>query len=432
MTPWQSLLQDSAVRWAGLVCFIGFFGFLIWAGFAPLAQGVIAYGQIQVENERKVVQHLEGGIIDTIHVVEGESVREGAPLITLTSVAAQSGREQYAQQLATAWIGIDRLTALLSEEEDWTVGARVYDVPLRTLSHETLIQRQKELFLQQSLSFEADLDVLIQRRSNARQAARAISAQISASQVERTLVEEDLALKRQLLAEQLIQATEVTALERDLAALNVRISGFEANRQNAQLEANEIARQIDQARARFREETNNELEALRSEATQAQQSLDAAQDVVNRTVIYAPQSGEVLNLKFATKGGVVKAGEAIMEIVPDTSAVIAVLEVHPGDRDVVHQGLQVRAQLSGLNSWRSPKLTGEVRLVSADLKTAQNGNYQYYEARVQLDEMSVSDGAIEILPGMPVEGFIVSGHSRTLLEYLLEPINGTLRRSLQG
>ncbi len=146
---------------------------------------------------------------------------------------------------------------------------------------------------------------------------------------------------------------------------------------------------------------------MRTSRTQAQERLEAAQDVVNRALITAPQSGHVLNLKFFTEGGVVRAGEPIMEIVPRSGTVIALLELSPGDRDVVYEGLRVRTHLSGLNSWRAPVLMGEVKTVSADLKAGPNGTYHYYEAYVELDPLASAAGPVSMSPGMPVEDIYI-------------------------
>jgi len=429
---WALIFRDRTIQGALFICFVGFGGFFLWAGFVPLAHGVVAYGRITVENNVKVIQHLEGGLIETIHVDEGQYVSHGDPLLTLTSVAAQSGREQYAQQLANALIGIDRLTALLNETPDWTASERVYDVELGTVRHQELIHRQQELFHQQREAFQADLDVLLKRRAQSLNSVRAISEQIEAIEIEQSLVQKELDYRQTLLDEQLMQASQVSALEREKAALNVQISGLEAEKQTARLAAAEISSQIQQTRARFRQQTNRDLEDLRVQADQARQALDTAQDVVNRTVIFAPQSGQVLNLRFSTEGGVVMGGEPILELVPESSTMIALLELRPGDRDAVQEGQRVRAHLSGLNSWRSASLTGVVSVVSADLKAAPDGRYYFYEARILFDSEQFDHGAIRVLPGMPVEGFIIAAHRRTLLEYLLEPVLGTFRRSLQG
>ena len=150
---------------------------------------------------------------------------------------------------------------------------------------------------------------------------------------------------------------------------------------------------------------------------------------MNRTTVYAPQSGEILNLAFANAGAVIRPGETILEIVPDNQDLIATAEVKPSDRDSVYEGLSVEARLSGLKAWDSPLLKGEVSDISADLKTSPDGRYSYYEAKVTIEKENLSQLEVPLTPGMPIEAFIFSGEKRTFVEYLLEPVNATMRKA---
>jgi len=133
-------------------------------------------------------------------------------------------------------------------------------------------------------------------------------------------------------------------------------------------------------------------------------------------------------LSFANAGAVVRPGETILEIVPDNQDLIATVEIQPSDRDSVYEGLSVETRLSGLKSWDSPLLEGVISDISADLKTSSDGRYSYFEGQVTIGEEKVGELDIELSPGMPIEAFIFSGEKRTFLEYLLEPVNATMRK----
>lgn len=434
LTPMEHILQDKTVKIAFIVCGMGFVVFLLWSAFVPLAQGVVAYGHIVTEDNRKVVQHLEGGIIDSILVREGDQVETGAPLLILTDVAAQAGRDQLAQTYLSHRASVDRLTALLEGEEDWSFHDDTKAVNVNESVRADIFSRQQTLFSQQKQSYEADINVLTNRKQNFESAAEAAQGQIDSLDSELKIVKQELTVKQALLLEGLIQKNEVIRLERDEAGLEAELSRLQAEQLAARASAREVETQITQTQAHFQEKINAELVTMRQNALIEQERLTAAQDVVNRTIIYAPQAGEIFNLNFVTKGGVVRPGEDILEIVPMIKNVVATLELRPSDRDVVHNGLRVNTRLAGLNNWSTPSLDGEVINVSADLKTSPRGDYQYYEARILLHENKLEDPDVEIniIPGMPVEAFIFSGHSRTLLGYLWEPISGTIRRGLQG
>lgn len=437
MTSWQLIFRDNVIQFSCFICFIGFSFFALWASFANLAEGVVAYGKVVTENDRKTVQHLEGGIIEEILIREGDEVEVGTPLMVLTDVAALSGRNQTAQSLVNAKVSASRLQALLDGARVWTFSAQSQsqfrrDDNIDDVMLEDILTRHQKLFRQQRQSYIADISVLENQRQNFLNSANAKQGQIDSLQNALRIVRKDLNLHRKLLTEKLTSGGEVTRLERDEATFVADISRLEAEQQAAKAQAGEAVEQIRQTRAHFREGVNTQLVEERTKASEAQDQLIAAQDVINRKTIYAPQSGEILNLKFSTKGGIVRSGEAILEIVPKAKKVVAILEIKPSDRDVVYKGLDVNTRLSGLNNWRSPVFVGEVLNVSADLKTSPRGDYNFYEARVLLNAVETDEDEVEIIPGMPVESFVVSGHSRTLFEYLWEPISGTLRRGVQG
>ncbi|MEO1475845.1 MAG: hypothetical protein AAFS13_05635, partial [Pseudomonadota bacterium] len=114
-------------------------------------------------------------------------------------------------------------------------------------------------------------------------------------------------------------------------------------------------------------------------------------------------------------------------------AVTASVRIRPNDRASVFEGQTVRTQISAYKSWLSPSLDGEIINVSADLKTDIVSGANYYEARVRIPDAALSEASdLDIIPGMPVDVFIFSGKSRTLADYLFEPIASSITKGLQS
>ena len=164
----------------------------------------------------------------------------------------------------------------------------------------------------------------------------------------------------------------------------------------------------------------------------AEEQLGEAQDILNRSEIIAPVSGEVLNMSFATIGAVVKPAETLMEIVPDIGEVTAAVQIAVTDRANVREGQLVRTQFSSYKGWQAPRLDGKIIDISADLKVDPITAISYYEAKIRVpkSEIARTEG-IDILPGIPVDVFIYSGKSRTLMDYLFEPLGESLYRGLR-
>lgn len=427
-SAYSRLWKSKTIKFGAIICTIAFGGFVIWASLAPLAEGVIVYGKVAVENNRKTIQHLEGGIIQDIIVREGDIVKAGAPLMILTDVSVAAGRDQIAKELANIEASIDRLEALLAGAQRLKFRNLEQDI----ISEDVLTStraRQRELFDQQRSKLRADIDVLNSRRTGLIERAANHEAQITSTRRAQDLVAADIERSRLLLDQRLIRALDLSGLERDEARLSSDIARLISEQSTARAQADEISQQIVQRQAEFRQQVSADLVTTRSELLANKERLVSAQDVVNRTTVYAPQSGEILNLAFANAGAVIRPGETILEIVPDNQDLIATAEVKPSDRDSVYEGLSVEARLSGLKAWDSPLLKGEVSDISADLKTSPDGRYSYYEAKVTIEKENLSQLEVPLTPGMPIEAFIFSGEKRTFVEYLLEPVNATMRKA---
>lgn len=426
-SSYQFIWKSKTIKLGAIVCTIAFGGFLVWAGLAPLAEGVVVTGKVAVENNRKTIQHLEGGIIQDILVREGDVVKTGAPLLVLTDVSVAAGRDQIAKELANTEASLDRLEALLKSSKSVTFRTLDQDIVSDDVL-ETTRSRQRELFSQQSGKLKADIDVLESRRNGLLQRAENHEAQIESTTRARDLVKIDIERSEKLLEQRLIRALDLSGLERDEARLSSEIARLVSEQNTASAQADEISQQIIQTRAQFKEKISADLVIARSEILANRERLISAQDVVNRTTVYAPQSGEILNLTFSNAGAVVRPGETIMEIVPNNQDLIATVEIQPSDRDSVYEGLAVETRLSGLKSWDSPLLEGVISGISADLKTSPDGRYSYYEGQVTIGEEKTLELDLQLSPGMPIEAFIFSGEKRTFLEYLLEPVNATMRK----
>lgn len=429
-TPLKILRKDRQVVNAATACGVGFGGFLLWAALAPLAEGVTVAGAIVVEDNRKVVQHFEGGIVKQLGVVDGDDVHIGDIIVELDDLRPRAQRDEVAQNLVTLLASLDRLNAVIAGQSVFDFSDfSDYDIRPETLAE--ILTRQESLAEQQLASLDAEVAVLQSREQALKDSVEAKARQIEIVELSVDIAREELDLKRTMLAEKLVRVDEIQRLERDHAALQSEASRLNAERQEAAARAVETAEQIRQTRAVFDERISEELVETRTLILSAREKYNAAQDVLERTIIRAPQSGVVMNMKFFTVGGVVGPGEQIMEIVPESANLIAQVRIKPVDRDAVFEGLQVKARLSAYKTWLAPRLDGEVLGVSADLKILPETGAAYYEARIGLDPKGFGQASgIETLPGMPVEAFIDSGVRRTFIDYLFEPITGVIRRGI--
>lgn len=423
--------KDKIVWKMGAVCILGFGGFMLWGSLAPLEEGVAASGQIVVESNRQLVQHLEGGLVSEINVREGQFVEKGDILIVLKKTASLSNRDQVVQEYGALAASAARLRALQAETLKPDFSALDH-LDLGTEEKADIIKRETGLFEQQRSSLNADIAVLSARIKAAQQTKTSRDKQILIASRALESATGELAVITDMFSQQLARRDQVTASERLVATLEGDIARLQSQGDDAAASQLDLKAQITQLSARAAQENAANLLATSADLLAAEERLNAAQDVLDRSVIFAPVSGEVLNMAFSTIGGVVRSGETIMEIVPKIGEVTASVQIAATDRSSIFEGQLVRTQFSSYKGWQAPRLEGEIIDVSADLKTDPATSVSYYEARIRVPASEIARTSnVDIIPGMPVDAFIYSGKSRTMLDYLLEPLGESLFRGLR-
>jgi HlyD family secretion protein len=157
----------------------------------------------------------------------------------------------------------------------------------------------------------------------------------------------------------------------------------------------------------------------------------AAEDQLRRIDIRAPQDGVVLQSTVHTLGGVIAAGDAIMLIVPQTDSLSVEAKVNPQDIDQLRIGQSTLLRLSAFSQRTTPELNGVVTRISPDTTTDQRTGLTYYTIRISMPPEEVARlGEVKLIPGMPVETFVQTG-DRTLLSYLMKPLQDQLMRALR-
>ena len=426
-----SPFKDKSVRRMLIACGVGFGGFALWGGLAPLEEGVAANGQVVVEGDRQVIQHLEGGIVSQIRVRDGLRVQKGDVLVVLVDTATLASRDLVVQEYAALAASVERMRALQTDQAELTFEA-LDGLDLGDEERLEIMRREEELFAQQRVTLGADQTVLRSRRTAAAKIRDARTGQIEIARRALVAAQEELKLNQSLLDQQLARKDQVTSAQRLVANLEADIARLASERSDAASTIVDLDAQLAQAGAQFSEENSAALLEANAALLAAEERLSAAQDVLNRSVITAPVSGEILNMKLATVGGVIQPGDTLMEIVPSISEVTASVRVRPSDRSSVFEGQTVRTQFSSYRGWQAPRLEGEIVGVSADLKTDPATSANYYEARITIPQSELDRTQdVDVIPGMPVDVFIYSGKSRTFFDYVFEPLMESLFRGLR-
>ncbi|MEM1401391.1 MAG: HlyD family type I secretion periplasmic adaptor subunit, partial [Pseudomonadota bacterium] len=392
-----------------------------WAAFAPLASAVIAPGVVSPDGNRRTVQHLEGGIIRDIRVREGSVVESGEILIALADISPQ------AQTEAT----LGRLRALAAMEARLEAERRGSDTI--SFSHPELqdlvavgvaeaIELETDQFATRREGLENRVNVLRQRIQQLEEQTSGITIQLESAIKQSQLINLEIEDVEDLVSKGLERRPRLLSLQRARAELEGSIGSFSAGIAESKQAVGETELQILSVISDRTEAVEAELVTVSSQRSAIEQELKERRDQLARTAIVAPIGGTVLDLRFQTIGGVIRPGEAVLDIVPDDEELLIDARVSPSDIDQVQPDLNAQVIFPSFPQRNMPRLTGVVRNVSADALEDPRDGQRYYTVRIGIDRLEFSklDSDIVLKPGMPAEGYIATGE-RTFLTYLIRP-----------
>ena len=404
----------------GLVAaFVLIFG--VWGGTAPLEGGAVAPAIISPEGSRKKVQHLEGGIIGRLLVKDGDKVAAGQPLVELEDVQPRATVDALRDQYRTLLVTRARLLAEQANRSAFDLPEELH-ADAEEAEVRTILAAQQQIFSTRRATHEARRGIKEQRIQQLRSQIRGYEAQIGSASSQLALLNDEITGKETLLEKQLIAKPEVMRLRRLQAETMGRRGEIQASIAGARQQISETEIELMTLDAERAEDISTQLGKTRAELADVRERLAASQDILKRTIVAAPVDGTVVNLAFKTEGGVVRAGEAIMEIVPAEDSLLIDARVSPVDIDVVTTGLPAQVRLSAYSTREVPTIAGIVRTVSADSLIDDKTKQPYYLARVEVDKAEIDHlpSKVELVPGMPAEVLIVTTE-RTMFEYMFEP-----------
>jgi HlyD family secretion protein/epimerase transport system membrane fusion protein len=416
------------VGWATLAVF--FLGFGGWAWQAPLSSAAMAPGVVAPDGKRRTVQHLEGGIVGEILVRDGTHIRAGEPVLVLSDIRARSQHGALLEQRRILGAVEARLRA---EQKNMPEPAFPEDL---VRSDEPRVREaltlQSELFHTRRSARESQENVLRQRILQLREEILGHRARIRSQDVQLALIAEEADGVRELVNKGLERKPRLLALERARAEIEGDRAESRAQIARAEQAIGEADVQILAQTERWRDEVAAELADTRTKIATLDSQMFATSDALARTVVRAPVTGTVMDLKVTTAGGVISPGDPLLDIVPEGAELVVDAQVSPMDIDDVHAGLPAHVVLSAYKQRNLPRLMGTVRDVTADRLTDPRTGQPYFLARIVVAPEAVTAlGAnIAMAPGMPAEVLIQTGE-RTLLDYLVQPFIDSIRRSFR-
>lgn len=427
--PAWSARRPLIVGFVTLGLLVGGFGG--WSLFTTIDGAIVASGQVEVEQNKQIVQHPDGGVVSEIAVKEAQTVNAGDLLIRLDGTLLKSELAIVEGQLFEALARKDRLEAERDDRPEPTVSPELLDLAQTRPDVAEQIKGQRGLFFARKESLERQSEQLGKRSGQIASQIDGIAAQTAAVTQQLNLIKRELADQKTLLEKGLAQSSRVLALERQDANLQGSMGQLIASRAEYEGRATEMDLEILRLAALRREEASTQLRDLGPQIMELAERQRTLIERIARLDIRAPVAGIVLGLTVTAPRSVLRAAETVAFIVPQDRALVITVHIQPIHRDEVHVGQDVRLVFPAFSARTMPEIFGHVSSISADTLTDQRTQVAFFSAELEINPGELSKLTTQtLMPGMPVEAFIETG-ARSPMSYLLKPFTDYFSKAMR-
>jgi HlyD family secretion protein len=420
-TPKVSASRPLLAGFAAVALLVGGFGW--WAATTDIAGAVIATGRIEVDSNRQVVQHVDGGVVEELLVKEGDMVEQGQVLLRLDPTFVSAELAITEDRLWETSARRARLEAERDGAEEIEFDPELLEAAATDPEIADVVEGQQNLFDARAESSESTKEQLRRRRFQIASQVDGIDSQAAALATQADLIQDELTDQQSLLDRGLAQASRVSALMREEARIEGTRGELAASRAEAGERITEIDLELLSIDTRLREEAITELRDIRTEELELQEQRRAQLAQSERLEVRAPVGGIVYGMTVFGSASVLRPAEEVLYIVPQDRPLVIAARVEPIHVDQVYPGQEARLQLSAFDMRTTPQLNGEVISISADSFDDERSGAPFYRAEIVLSEgerARLEDHQV-LIPGMPVEAFIRT-QDRTPLAYLVAPL----------
>ena len=391
-----------------------------WAEIDVVVRG---NGKVVPSRQVQIVQSLEGGVVSQILVKEGDLVKAKQALLKLSDVAFSSSF----QENRLLFSELQARSIRLQAEAD---GSDFDASMVKENIDPVVLESEKSLFESNRRQVDETLSILSEQISQHESALE--EAQSKERRLKKTLalLKQEIKIKKPLVENRIISEIEYLQLQQREAEAEgeLDIASISIPRLRSAIE--EAKGKLEQNRLDFRNKAKLELNETLAELSRVAETQNALEDRVTRTTLRSPVDGVVKRLHANTIGGVVSPGNKILEVVPLGDSLLVEVQIKPADIASIDVGQKTRLKFSAYDFAIHGGIAGEVVFVSADTITNDEGE-SYYIVRVLPEQIYLDDTnkRMEIKVGMTSEADIITS-KKTILEYLLKPINRALQMSL--
>jgi len=386
-----------------------------WAYFATLDEVAIAEGEVVPQGKVKMVQHLEGGIIEALFVTEGDMVKAGTPLLQLDLASSGTNLEELQVRLDSELLVRARLIAE-------SRGTDINFPPDAANRRPTLANAQRQAYEARKRELSSTLSIMQEQVKQKQAETKELAARTKAVKRNYKLAGERLKMSQSLLSEGLTAKIEHLELEAEVESLDGELRSLQPALPKALAAVEEAAQRLQEGESRFRREAQDELGKVEQNIARINELIIQAEEQGSRAEIKSPIDGIVKNMRYNTIGGVVRPGEPILEIVPTSDNLVVEVKLKPTERGFIRPGQAAVIKISTYDFARYGGLDGEVIRVAPDTSLNEDGT-PYFMVIVRTDKnyLGQTERDLPITPGMQATVDIHTG-KKSVMDFLVRPI----------
>lgn len=396
--------------------------FLIWAGLTNINEVARTSGEVVPQGHQQMVQHLTGGLIQTILVHEGDIVSKDQVLLTIQDAGLNEDLNRAQGKQLSLELEEERLRAF--------VDMRIPNFSQFTAASESLIEDQKTSFEEMKKSRDKEEEITRAQIAQKEQAISSFDYELKTTQQNKAIIEDVYNRQVRLNQQGLSSDMQLLDSQQKLNTIRGDIQRLNNQRTQAISELREAKGRLSSVTAKHRDEAYQKLSVVSAEKAQNAEMVRKIQDQIDRLAVRAPTHGLVKGMTVNTVNAVIAPGQTLMEIVPIDEQLEVQVKISPKDIGHLKQGQNVELKFSSYDFSRYGSTKGKLKQISATTFAGQNGE-RFYQGRIALVHNYVGKNpANTILPGMTVMADIITG-KKTILQYLLKPIDVSLRTAFK-
>ena len=406
-------IKSQLIVW---IMFLVLIWLLVWANYAELDKIVRGQGKVVPSTKIQVVQNLEGGIVENIFVHSGDKVQKGQVLLKLDNTQFASSYDETEAQLYDLRAQAARLSA-----EAFNKPFKI-NMPSDNPKVEAIFEREKQLYQNQLQQLETTQQILNEKITQNRSELQEAYNQFEQLSKSYELLQQEIEIMKPLVQEGIASEVDLLKTRREATDAYSQLQTTQNSIPRLKSIINESINKKQEAKQKFRNEAQQELNTVLAKLSQLESSKTALEDRVRRTSITSPVNGTISELLVTTIGEVIQPGSDIIKIVPLDDSLVLETKISPADIGFVYPGLKAKIKFTAYDFAIYGGLDGSVEKISADTILDGEGN-SFYIARIKTDKnyLGSEKKPLSLLPGMTATVDVVVG-KHTILDYLIKPI----------